>query len=713
MEDLDRDTVDFVPNYDETKREPTVFPAKFPNLLCNGSTGIAVGMATNIPPHNLSELLKATVLVLDDPSTSIDEIMGVMPGPDFPTGGLICGYRGIKEAFHTGKGKLILRGVATIEDMPGQTDRQRIVITEVPYGVNKAHLVEQVAEHIQEKIITGISDLRDESDRDGLRVVVELKRNEVPEVVLNQLYKFSDLQTTFGCQMLALDKGLPRLVNIKQMISAWIEHRVDVIRRRTRFELAQAEARAHILAGYLKAIDMLDAVVALIRQSGSKEEAKTALISNFAFSDRQATAILDLRLYQLTALEHGKISNEYTALLEKIIDYKAILESESRVKGIIRDELSELLKHHSQGRKTQIVHAESEVDVEDLIANEEVIITISNDDYIKRMHIDTFKEQRRGGHGVVGIELKKENDAIKGVFVASTHDYLLIFTNLGRCYWLKCWQIPDAGRRSKGRPLVNLLEDLLPNEKISTVIKVEDFAAPGAILMATKQGVVKKTDLTEFSNPRRKGIIALSIDEGDELIAVRKVVQGQEVMLFTRQGMAVRFNESEVRSMGRTARGVRGVTLRKDGDAVVGCETVSDEEILLIVCENGFGKRSKVDDFRKAHRGGVGVRSIITSDRNGTVVAGLCVTDDDNLLLTASSGQTIRISLKDVRIMSRNTQGVRLVNLKDAVVVAVQRLAAGVSSEESPVVPLVVEGTENAVSQLDVVEETSVEDEGS
>jgi DNA gyrase subunit A len=676
MEDLDKDTVEFVPNYDETKKEPTVFPSKFPNLICNGSSGIAVGMATSIPPHNLGEVIKATLLILDTPSVTIDEIMRVMPAPDFPTGGVICGYRGVKEAFHSGKGKLALRGVATIEELPDNPDKQRIVITEVPYNVNKARLIEQIADHIQEKVITGVSDLRDESDRDGLRIVVELKKGEMAEVILNQLYKFSDLETTFGCQMLALDKGLPRLVNIKQMITAWIDHRIDVIRRRTRFELSQAEARAHILEGYLKAIDILDQVVALIRGSASKDDAKIGLMQQFGFTDRQAAAILELRLYQLTALEHGKISSEYDALIIKISDLKAILASEERVKNIIRDELNDIYKHHASPRRTQITHAESEVDVEDLIPNEQVIITISTDDYIKRMHVDTFREQRRGGQGVAGVELRKEDDAIKGVYVASTHDYLLIFTNLGRCYWLKVWQIPDTGRRSKGKPLINLLGDLLPNEKIATVIQVADFSELGSVLMATRQGVVKKTDLTEFSNPRRKGIIALSIDEGDELIAARKVIPGQEIMLFTRQGMAVRFEEAEVRSMGRTARGVRGVSLRRDGDGVVGCEAVSGDEVLLIVCENGFGKRSRVEDFRKTHRGGVGVRSIITSERNGVVVAGLCVTDQDSLLMISSSGQTIRIALGDVRVVGRNTQGVRLANLKDATLVAVERVAA-------------------------------------
>ena len=683
MEDLDKETVEFVPNYDETKKEPVVFPSKFPNLICNGSSGIAVGMATNIPPHNFGEVLKASLLLLDNPSVSIEEIMQVMPGPDFPTGGIICGYRGIKETFHTGKGKLVIRGVAAIEDMPDHQDRQRIVITQIPYNVNKANLIKQVADHVQDKVITGISDLRDESDRDGMRIVVELKKGEMAEVILNQLYKYSDFETTFGCQMLALDKGLPRLVNIKQMISAWIDHRMDVIRRRTRYELGQAEARAHILAGYLKAIDILDQVVAFIRASASKEEAKVGLVKNFQFSERQAAAILELRLYQLTALERDKILSEHDALLVKISDYKAILASEERVRGIIRDELNDLLRHHGNPRRTLITPAESEVDMEDLIPNEQVIITISTDDYVKRMHIDTFREQRRGGQGVAGIELKKEDDAIKGLYVASTHDYLLIFTNLGRCYWLKVWQIPDTGRRSKGKPLVNLLEDLLPNEKIATIIQVPDFSVPDGVLMATRNGVVKKTTLSEFSNPRRKGIIALLIDEGDELIAARRVTEGQEIMLFTRHGMAVRFNEAEVRTMGRSARGVRGVTLRREGDAVVGCEAVSGEEVLLMVCENGFGKRSRVDEFRKAHRGGVGVRSIIANERNGLVIAGLSVTDEDSLLMVSSTGQTIRIALKDIRVMGRNTQGVRLANLKKAHLVAVQRVAA-CEGDEAP-----------------------------
>jgi len=686
MEDLDKDTVEYVPNYDETKKEPTVFPSKFPNLLCNGSSGIAVGMATNIPPHNLHEVVKATLLLLDNPTASVDEIMQVMPGPDFPTGGVICGFRGIKEAFHTGRGKVILRGVMQVEDVDDKSGKQRIVITELPYNVNKARLVEHIASLIQDKTVTSISDLRDESDRDGLRIVIELKKGEMPELLMNQLWKFTDLEITFGCNMLALDKGMPRLMNIKHMISCWIDHRIDVIRRRTRFELAQAEARAHVLEGYLKALDHLEEVIKLIRASSSKEDAKLSLVKRFAFSERQATAILDLRLYQLTALERDKITDEYNALLQKIAYYKEVLASEAKVKEIIKEELQQVQERYKNklARRTQIIPAETEMDMEDLIADEQVVITISQDDYIKRMPINTFREQRRGGMGVTGVELKKEDDAIKGVYVASTHDYLLVFTQFGRCYWLKVWQIPDTGRRSKGKPLINLLEDLMPNEKIATVLQVDEFHPETCILLATKKGVVKKTGLDEFSNPRRKGIIALSIDEGDELIAARHVSQNQEVMLFTHSGMAVRFDQTEVRAMGRAARGVRGVSLRDESDSVVGCEIVTGTEAILIVCENGFGKKSQVEEFRKTHRGGVGVRSIITSERNGSVAGALSVTDKDSLLMVSSSGQTIRIRLADVRIMGRNTQGVRLANLKDDTIVAIQKVESCGDESEVP-----------------------------
>lgn len=662
MEDLEKDTVDLMPNYDETKLEPTVFPAKFPNLLCNGSSGIAVGMATNIPPHNLEELIAATILVNDNPAVSIDEIMQVMPAPDFPTGGVICGYRGIKEAYHTGRGKLLVRGVIHVEDQEG--DRQRVVIDEIPYNVNKSMLIKRIADLINEKTITGVSDIRDESDKDGMRIVLDLKRHEIPDVTINQLYKFTDVQVTFGCNMLALDKGMPRVMNIKQFITAWIDHRIDVIRRRTRFELAKAEARAHILEGYLKALDHLDAVVRLIRQSESRETAKSDLMSQYSLSERQATAVLDLRLYQLTGLERNKIEEEYKDLQQKIAHYRAVLASEQLVRGIIKEELEELRKHHKGERKTKIVPAEGEFQMEDLIPDVPVIITISEDDYIKRMPIDTFREQRRGGQGVTGMDMKKEGDVLKDIYVASTHDTLMIFTNLGRCYWLKVWQIPEAGRRTKGKPLINLLEDIQQGERIATILRVRGFDEPASILLATRRGVVKKTELVEFSSMRKKGIWAINIDEGDEVIAARLCKAGQQVMLFTRNGMAVRFDEGLVRTVGRVSRGVRGAMLKSAEDAIIACEVVAPDQNLLIVCENGYGKRSKVEDFRQTNRGGVGVRSIITSARNGLVVGAISVGDKDSVVLMSERGQTLRMSMKDVRVMGRSTQGVRLVNLE-------------------------------------------------
>lgn len=705
MEDLDKETVDMVPNYDETKKEPTVFPAKFPNLLCNGSSGIAVGMATNIPSHNLHELVKATILILDNPLATVDDIMKVMPGPDFATGGIICGYRGIKEAYHTGRGKIALRGVIRVEDHENG-DRQRLVVDEIPYNVNKSRLIESIADLINDKTMTGISDLRDESDKDGMRIVLELKRNEIPEVTINQLYKYTDLEVTFGCNMLALDKGIPRLMNIKHFIAAWIEHRIDVVRRRTRFELNKAEARAHVLEGYLKAIDHMDEVVRIIRASDNREIAKVELMQAFQFTDRQATAVLDLRLYQLTGLERDKINEEYQELRKKIDYYRAVLASEAMVRDIIREELADISRLSKSERRTKIIAAESEMNMEDLIANEQVIITISEDDYIKRMPIDTFREQRRGGQGVTGIAMKREDDTIKGLYVASTHDYLLIFTNLGRCYWLKAWQIPETGRKSKGKPLINLLEDIRPDEKIATVMRVTGFNDEAYILMATRKGVVKKTLLSEFSNPRRKGVWALDIDEGDEVMATRLVKEGQQVMLFTYHGMAVRFDQSTVRSMGRMARGVKGVTLKDEKDSIVGCEVVNGDETVLVVCENGFGKRSLVEDFRQTNRGGVGVRSIITSDRNGNVVGAICVTDTDGMVMISSAGQTVRISMRDLRVMGRNTQGVKLVNLREGdFLVAIQKIEDAGSDEES----IVTNGDTHALATEHAAEEIQVE----
>ncbi|HSX03779.1 MAG TPA: DNA topoisomerase (ATP-hydrolyzing) subunit A [Rhabdochlamydiaceae bacterium] len=682
MEDLEKETVDLVPNYDETKMEPVVFPAKFPALLANGSSGIAVGMATNIPSHNMGELVSATQLLIDDPKMTIDQIMEVMPGPDFPTGGQICGYRGVREAYHTGRGKVTLRGVIHVEDLDA---RKALVIDEIPYNVNKSTLIQKIAQLVNDKAIPGISDIRDESDKDGMRLVIELKKGEIPDVIINQLYKFTEMQVTFGCNMLALDHGLPRTMNIKQIITAWIDHRIEVVRRRTRFELIRAEARAHILEGYLKALDHLDAVVKLIRASTNREEAKALLMENYSLTERQAHAVLDLRLYQLTGLEREKIDAEYQELLKKISYYRDVLASENLVRGIIKEELEEVKKRHLSDRKTKILPAEGEFNIEDLIKEEQVIITLSEDDYIKRMPVDTFREQRRGGQGVVGMDMKRESDGIKNIYVASTHDTLLIFTNFGRCYWLKAWQIPEAGRRTKGKPLINLLEDLNTGERVAALLCVKNFEEAATILLATKKGVVKKTELAAFSSPRRKGVYAINIDENDEVIAARLCHEGEQIMLFTRNGMAVRFDQAQIRPIGRVARGVRGIMLRGEENAVVSCEVVTNDDTILIVSEKGYGKRSKVEDFRQTRRGGVGVRSIIASERNGMVVSAITAKDTDSVVLISLAGQTVRIPMTDVRVMGRSTQGVRLVHLKeDDKLVAVQKIGT-IENEETPV----------------------------
>lgn len=676
MEDLEKETVDFISNYDETKKEPVVFPSKFPNLLCNGSSGIAVGMATNIPPHNLKELIAATLLVLKEPNTTVDQIIEVMPAPDFPTGGVICGLRGVRDAYHTGRGKLVLRGLITTESTD-KGDRERLVINEIPYNVNKSRLIEKIALLVTEKTITGISDICDESDKDGMRIVIELKKGEISDIIINQLYKYTDMQTTFGCNMLALDKGMPKTMSIKQFITVWIDHRIEVIRRRTRYELTRAEARAHILEGYLKALDNLDQIVRIVRTSDNKEKARDALIEQFQFTEKQANAVLELRLYQLTGLERGKIEEEYVALQKKITELRAILANETLVRKIIQEELEVIAKMTRSDRKTKLTGAETEVSIEDLIPDEQTIITVSNDDYIKRMPIATFKEQRRGGHGVIGVDTKKEQDSLKNVYVSSTHDHLLIFTNLGRCYWLKTWQIPESSRRSKGKPLVNLLEGLGEDskERIAAILTTKTFDQKNiSILLCTKNGVVKRTELAAFSSPRRKGVYAINLDSGDEIIAARLLKEDEQVMLFTKKGMAVRFEQSLVREIGRVARGVRGIRLGRE-DQVVSCEIVRGNEVVFIVCAQGYGKRSKVSNFRQTQRGGVGVRSIVTSHRNGDVVAALEVQDTDSVLIMSNSGQTLRMRMKDVRIMGRNTQGVRLVHLKAGdQVVAVQRI---------------------------------------
>ncbi|SGA06131.1 DNA topoisomerase (ATP-hydrolyzing) subunit A [Chlamydia abortus] len=677
MEDLDKDTVDMVSNYDETKHEPVVFPSKFPNLLCNGSSGIAVGMATNIPPHNLGELIEATLLVLSKPDVSIEEILEVMPGPDFPTGGLICGSEGIRSTYYTGRGKIKVRARLHVEENADK-HRENIILTEMPYNVNKSRLIEQIADLVNDKTLSGISDVRDESDKDGIRVVLELKKGESSEVVINRLYKFTDIQVTFGANMLALDKNLPRTMNIHRMISVWVRHRTEVIRRRTRYELNKAEARAHILEGFLKALSCLDDVVHTIRNGESKEHAKHQLIEKFGFTEHQSIAILELRLYQLTGLEAEKIQKEYDELVNKIAYYKRVLADEGLVKDIIRNELQELQKLHKTPRRTTIEFDADDIrDIEDIITNEPVIITISGDDYVKRMPIKVFREQKRGGHGVSGFDMKKGSDFLKAVYSASTKDYLLIFTNFGQCYWLKVWQLPEGERRAKGKPIINFLEGIRPGEQLAAVLNIKNFENAGFLFLATKHGVVKKVALDAFSNPRKKGIRALEIDDGDELIAAVHITSEEEkVMLFTRLGMAVRFPHDKVRPMGRTARGVRGVSLKNEKDRVVACQIVRDDQSVLVVCDNGFGKRSQVEDFRETNRGGVGVRSILINERNGDVLGAISVTDHDSILLMSAQGQAIRINMQDVRVMGRSTQGVRLVHVKEGdTLVAMEKLS--------------------------------------
>lgn len=672
MEDLEKETVDHVPNYDDTKTEPTVFPARFPNLLANGSSGIAVGMATNIPSHNLIELINATRLVLENPQVTIPEIIEVMPGPDFATGGVIVGRSGINSAYLTGRGKVIIRAKWHSEEMAG--DKSRIVVTEVPYNVNKSRLIESIASLINDKQITGISDIRDESDKDGLRFVVELKRGESPEVIANQLYKFTDMQVTFGCNMLALDKGLPRLMNIRQLIGCWIDHRIEVIRRRTAFELKKALARAHILEGYMIALDHLDEVIALIRKSATREVAKEHLKQRFSMTERQATAVLDLRLYQLTNMEHEKVENELKELMEKIAEYKAILASEQKVRDIIGSELSQLAATHKNPRRTSIEDGEISVDDEDLIPNVPVIVTLSDDDYLKRMDIETFREQRRGGMGVSGMQMRKEEDRVKSLTIATMHNWLLFVTNKGRLYWMKVWQIPEATRKSKGRPLINMIPSLEEGERVAVTLRVKEFTEDLDLAMCSKAGIIKKTALSAFSKPRKKGVNAIVIDEGDEIIDARLVASDEQIMIFTHAGMAVRFDTTQVRQMGRVARGVRGVRLKDENDYAVAMESVRDTDTILVICENGFGKRSLVSDFRQTSRGGVGVRSIITSERNGGVVAAMRSTDNDGLLMIAKQGQVVRIPVEQIRVMGRSTQGVRLANFKKDSVQTARRL---------------------------------------
>ena len=673
LSDLDKGTVDFRPNYENVREEPVVLPGRFPNLLCNGATGIAVGMATNIPPHNLNEIADAVCALVDDPDLSEEELLSLVPGPDFPTGGIIMGREGIENAYRTGRGLITVRARAEIEPM--RNDREMIVVTELPYMVNKSTLLEKIADLVRSGSIPSISDLRDESDRQGMRMVIELKRDAVSQVVLNRLYKHTAMQTTFGANLLALVKGRPETMSLRTMVAHFIEHRREVIVRRTRFDLDQAEKRAHILEGLRIALDHIDEIVALIRASKDTAEAKAGLVAKFSLSEIQAQAILDMRLARLTGLERGKIEAEYAELQKLIAELKAILASEQKIRELIQADMLELKAKYGDPRRTEIRAAEGDFSIEDLIADEDVVVSISHLGYIKRQPMNTYRRQRRGGRGVTG-QSTRQDDFVEHLFIASTHAYVLTFTNLGRVYWLKVHTIPQAGRTAKGKAIVNLVQ-LKPGERIASVEVTREFDANHYLFFCTRLGRVKKTVLSAYGNPRRDGIIAISLAEGDELINVALTDGKRDVVLAKSRGRAIRFNEEDVRPMGRGARGVRGVTLDGGEDHVVDMVVLRTlEQTLLTVTENGYGKRSPVEDYRVTGRGGKGIITIKATERNGSLVAIREVEDEDELMITTRNGIVIRLPIKDVSTLGRNTQGVKLINVGEGDAVAdVARIA--------------------------------------
>jgi DNA gyrase subunit A len=685
MTDLDKETVDFVPNYDETTEEPTVLPAPFPNLLVNGSAGIAVGMATNVPPHNLAEVIDGCIWLVENgdlasgagnappPSRGekLKQLIKLIPGPDFPTAGYIVGRAGILQAYTTGRGSIVLRARSTIETNK-KGDRISIIVTEIPYQINKAKLIERMAELVTDKVIEGISDLRDESDREGMRIVIELKRGEVPEVILNNLYKHTPLQSTFGIIMLAIVGGRPKVLTLLELVESFVDFRREVVRRRTEFELRKAEARYHVLEGLKIALDHLDQVIALIRGAKTVPEARDGLTATFGLSQVQAQAILDMQLQRLTGLERQKIVDELAELLKTIERLRAILASERLLMQIVVDELKAVREKYGDARRTEIVDESGELSVEDLIAEEDMAISVSNTGYIKRTAISTYRSQRRGGKGRIGMRTREE-DFVSHLFVASTHAYIMIFSDRGRAYWLKVHEIPDVGPGGKGKSIANLVS-MEGGEKIAAMLAVKGFEDDRYVVMGTRKGVVKKTALSAFSNPRAGGIIAMGVEDGDAVIAVQVTDGTGEVFIATRYGMAIRFPESDVRPMGRTAYGVRGITLRGD-DFVVSMEVVKPGGTLLTVTERGFGKRTEIDEYRVQARGGVGIINIATTTRNGLVVGVAYVQDGDELLLITQQGMILRMPTNDVRAIGRATQGVTLINIEgEDKVVSIARL---------------------------------------
>jgi DNA gyrase subunit A len=658
LADIDKDTVDFVPNYDENEQEPVVLPARIPNLLVNGSSGIAVGMATNIPPHNLSEVVDGLIMLIDNHEATVDDLMKVIPGPDFPTRGYIYGRGGIREAYTTGRGIITLRAKAHVEKLRG--GREAIIVTELPYQVNKASLMEKIGELIRDKKIEGISERRDESSREGIRIVLELGRGEMPQIVSNQLYKHTQMQTTFGIIMLALVGRRPQVVTLKQMLTEFIAFRREVVTRRTKYDLARAEEKAHILEGLRKAVDQLDLVIRLIRQAEDPDAAKQALIRQLELSEIQARHILDMRLQRLTQLERHKIVEEHEQTLALIADLKGILASDQRLMGIIKDELAALKTDFGDERRTEILDETTDLTIEDLLADEEMVVTITRSGYIKRTHVESYRSQKRGGKGVTGMETKEE-DIVEDLFVASTHAFLLFFTNKGKVHWLKVHEIPEGGRQAKGKAIVNVLS-LAEGEAVATCVPVRDFESGGYVLFATKRGTVKKTELSQFSHPRSGGILAISLEAGDEVMAARRTDGQREVLLSTKAGMIIRFPEEEVRPMGRTAGGVRGIDV-DDDDQVIAAEVVQEGVSVFTITERGYGKRTPLEEYRLQGRGGKGIIDIKTEGRNGSVVGMLQIRETDDILAVTTKGQMIRVHGGDITSQGRNTMGVRIIAL--------------------------------------------------
>ncbi len=702
LADIDKNTVDMRPTYDESRLEPDVLPARVPNLLVNGSTGIAVGMATNIPPHNLGEVIDGTILLIDNPEATVDELHELIKGPDFPTGGTVYGLNAVRDFYTTGRGKIKVRGKADIEE--DDNGKARIIITEIPYALNKTLLIQKMVSLVRDKKLEGISDIRDESGKEGIRLVVELKRNAVPNVLLNNIYKQTQLESTFGAIMLAIDKGKPRVMNLKETLQCFIDHRFDVVTRRTQFELDKANARAHILEGYLLAMDNMDEVVRIIRDSKNRDEAQERLMAKFGFTEIQAKAILDMRLYQLTGLERDKIEAEY-AELKKLIEYlEDLLAHPAKIYGVIKEDLEQIRAKYGENRRTDLSIDEGEIDIEDLIADEPCVITLSSTGYIKRVPTDTYRQQRRGGKGVIGMNTKDE-DFVEHVFTASTHDYLLCFTEAGRMYWLKGYYVPEGTRQSRGRSLANVLQ-MGQDEKLAAIICVRELDDGSRnLMMATRNGVVKKTVLSAYKNVRVAGINAINIDEDDQLIGVKLTNGCDEVILSMKNGKAIRFNETDARAMGRVARGVKGVTLTGD-DEVVTIEIVDNDATMMAITENGYGKRTSFDEYRTQSRGGKGIISIQTTERNGKVVSAHAVTDEHRLMLISEGGQMICIGADDLRVIGRNTQGVRLVNLKDG-----DRLVSAALLDPEEAVPETPESAEDEAAAAEPAPEQLPDEE--